>query len=162
MKDIFRLIPENEEKIIENYSVRRNHDFLTFSPSIKYKGQNINRIKIYKTTFQHFRDYTLNLFFGKLLPSINNRSYEETLHPKEEYQPSAYILSTTGADIFPNRDPIKNKIYKEKKQYRNHNIRLCKDEMGYYLEWPHLGPISKNKYDKDLANQAKERGDFIP
>ena len=147
---------ENSHLTIGDYKVKKDGNFLTFSPSVHYKGRKINRIKISESTFKHFGEYTVDLLFGKLIPSINDLSYEETLHPDYESQPSAHILSTTADDVFSNYDSDKNKTYPENKQYRSHNVRVCEDEYGFYIEWPHLSPIRNEKYFSDLPNQSRE------
>ena len=141
---------------IGNYSISMFDAFIEFSPKLQYRGEKIGRLLLRPEIFKHYGIiYTLKMLFLKLIPSIENRNYEEKLHPEYERLPSAYILSITADDLFPNVNA--NGIrFNEKKQYRSHNIRVSYDEIGPYLDWAHLGPISKTKYTQDFQNQARD------
>jgi hypothetical protein len=148
----------DRDKKIGKFEVRRNNDFILFKPPVNYKGESINRLKIRHSTFKHLGPKTLEYLFMKFIPGLNDRNYEETLHAGyNEDSPSSVFLSTLAGDPFPNYDTRSKKEYKTKKQFRSHIARVSYDTDGPYLDWPHLSPISKNKYNVMKSKQSKEQ-----
>jgi hypothetical protein len=148
----------DSDKKIGEFDVRRNNDFILFKPPINYKGESLNRLKIQYSTCKHFGPQTLKYFFEKFLPGLIGRNHEETLHPEyNEDSPSSVFLSTLAGDPFPNYDTRSKKEHKTKKQFRSHNVRVSYDSDGPYLDWFHLSPISKNKYNAMKSKQSKEQ-----
>ncbi|MFC1494319.1 hypothetical protein ACFL6W_03470 [Thermodesulfobacteriota bacterium] len=148
---------DSDKKIGEFY-IRRNNDFILFKPSINYKGQSINRLKIQHSTFKHLGPRTLKYLFEKFIPGLIGRNYEETLHPEyNEVLPSTVFLSTLAGDPFPNYDTKKDKEYNPKTQFRSHNLRVCNDHHGPYLDWFHLSPIREKQYKAMKTKQSKEQ-----
>ena len=146
------------DKKIGGFEVRRNNDFILFKPSINCNGETLNRLKIRHSTFKHFGPQTLETLFKKLIPGLNGRNYEETLHPEyKEDLPSSVFLSTLLGDPFPNYDTRTEKEYKTEKQFRSHNARVCYDSDDPYLDWPHLSPIRENQYNIMKSKQSKEQ-----
>ena len=145
------------EKKIGRFVVRRDTDFIFFTPTINYKGENHNRLKIRPSTFKHFGPQTLHILFEKLIPGLDGRNYEETLHTEyNEKLPSSVILSTDLGDLFPNVDPKTGKKYTTETQSRSHNVRVSHDSNGPYLDWPHLSPIRADQYNIRKSRQSKE------
>jgi hypothetical protein len=141
-------LSSDSDKKIGEFDVRLNNDFILFKPSINYKGELISRLKIRYSTFKHFGPKTLEYLFMKFIPGLIGRNYEETLHPEyNEGLPSSVFLSALAGDPFPNYDTRSKKEYKTKIQFRGHIARVSYDSDGPYLDWPHLSPISKNKYN---------------
>jgi len=145
-------------KRIGEFDVLRNNDFILFTPSINYRGEILNRLKIRPSTFKHFGTYTLEILFKKLIPGINGHNYEETLHSEyKEILPSSIFLSTTVGDIVPNFDLRKGKKYNIETQFRSHNVRIGYDSIDPYLDWPHLSPIRTDQYNVRVSKKSKEQ-----
>ena len=148
----------DSDKKIGEFDVRRNNDFILFKPSINYKGESLNRLRIRYSTFKHFGPQTLEYLFMKFIPGLNDRNYEEIFHPEyNEELPSSVFLSTTADDPFPNYDTRTKNEYKTEKQFRSHHVRVDHDSDGPYLDWPHLSPIRENQYNTRKSKQSKEQ-----
>jgi hypothetical protein len=146
------------DKNIGEFQVRRNNDFILFKPSINYKGESLNRLRIRYSTFKHFGPQTLEYLFMRFIPGLNGRNYEETLHPDlNEILPSSVFLSTLADDPFPNYDTRTGNEYKNETQFRSHNFRIGYDSDGPYLDWPHLSPMREKQYNARKSKQSKEQ-----
>lgn len=150
------LSTHSEGRKIGRFAVKRDANFITFSPSIKYQGETLDRLRIHSSTFKHFGFYTLEMLFLKLLPSIDGHFYEEIPDPNQTNPAASVLFSTTVYDVRPNFDLSIDREYGPESQFRSHIFRVGHDQTGAYLDWPHLAPLRKKQYLAQQPKQSKE------
>lgn len=157
LADSLAALPEDGSSTqIGDFAVRRETDFLVFSPPIIYQREAVGRLKVRASTFKHFGRYTLDILFQKLIPGINGKRYEEIPDRNPDNPPGAVLFSTTVAGPWVNFNVLLGREYGSDSQFRSHINRVSRDQLGPYLDWPHLAPLDEKQYLRKMGTQSEE------
>ncbi len=150
--DVKAYFQDKKERQIGDFLVAWDgcSDFLRFEPTIVLNGELINRLLVRNTTSFHFGPYAIDLLFNKLMPSINNKSFEFIDISNGKYAPAVSIGSTTSSTPWINKD--RNGKVMRKAIFRDHEIRIGHDDKGAFLDWPHLSQFKENQFRKKHSN----------